>query len=128
MNAPRFAPAGWPEGWAPTIEYHDNGRIGFPGAVRYRLHTRFGGLVLPWPPTAATHPAPAKPVPLSGPRIARLVAEGRIGPLPASLPYTIEVLHADEYRRLCESGWIRDPRHSGARPFEIVDNSPAPGA
>lgn len=110
------------------IREHEGGRISFPGVVEYRVRGRFGAETLPYPPTATSHPAPTRPVPLSSFTTAKMIALGEIKPLPSSLPFQIVVLDLAAYNRLAASGLLYDPRHSGSRPAPAIDNRPAPGA
>lgn len=113
------------------IKHHRNGRISFPGVVEYRVRRvdgAFGKRALPYPPTAASHPAPPDPVPLASKFTAKMIAQGEIRPLPKSRPFRIEVLDLASYNRLAASGLLYDPRHTGAGGAQALDNHPAPGA
>lgn len=111
-------------GWKPRIRVHANGRISFPGVVSYDI----GGdeserrISLPYPPTCRSHPAEPEPVALSGPTVAREVAEGRIKPIPTSAPYRIVVHDLAEYERLAATRWIYDARHIGDQAATPIDN------
>lgn len=97
------------------IREHEDGRISFPGVVQYRVrHADGTEEVLPWPPTARSHPAPAPPPPLTGWGVARLIAQGAIEPIPSSLPFTVEELDPAACRHLAASGLLYDPRHTGS--------------
>ena len=112
----------------PRVRLHANGRISFPGAVQYIIAAGDeAGRSLPYPPTTTSHPAPASPVALSGAGVARALAEGRIRPIPASLPFRIEVLDLSAYERLSATGWLYDPRHTGNADVPAEDNRRAPG-
>lgn len=115
-------------GWKPRMRVHGNGRISFPGVVSYRIAGDKNAPPLPYPPTCASHPAPPQPVALSGAAVARAIAEGRIKPIPSSVPYRIEVHDLAEYERLAGTRWLYDARHTGDQPTAPVDNRGAPGA
>lgn len=105
-----------------NFKQHANGRISFPGVVRYQIRHEDWTETVPFPPTCESHPAPSTPVPLASRHTAKMIALGEIKPLPNSLPFRIEVLDLVAYERLARTGLLYDPRHTGGSTTPAIDN------
>ena len=117
----------------PSPDYTElpDGRIGWPAVVQYRITegplAGTAAALVDCPPNAESHPGPAQPVPLEFANTARLVAEGCIKPRRWSLAFRVVVHDQARFWELSRRGWLRDPRHTGDQPSDIVDNRAAPG-